>query len=304
MKVDRLIGILTLLLQREKITAPELAQRFEVSRRTINRDIETLCQAGIPLITTQGQGGGIALAAEYKLNHTLLTPPELAAIAAGLKGLDSVTPTGATAALWDKLSLSPASAQTTNNAIIIDLSSHYQDSLSPKIQLIKQAIETQKRITFTYYSSQGEGQRCIEPYHLVFQWSDWYVFGYCLDRQDFRLFKLNRLWDVMLTETDFIRRPVVAERLDFANYFTHSPLIFKGLFASSARYRLIEEYGPQSFTVQPDGRLLFTDSFRSLTYLLSWVLSFGGQVKVLAPDELIEQLSDAAHKILEQHFQT
>ena len=84
MKVDRLIGILTLLLQREKITAPELAQRFEVSRRTINRDIETLCQAGIPLITTQGQGGGIALAAEYKLNHTLLTPPELAAIAAGL----------------------------------------------------------------------------------------------------------------------------------------------------------------------------------------------------------------------------
>ena len=87
MKVDRLIGILTLLLQREKITAPELAQRFEVSRRTINRDIETLCQAGIALITTQGQGGGIALAAEYKLNHTLLTPPELAAIAAGLKGL-------------------------------------------------------------------------------------------------------------------------------------------------------------------------------------------------------------------------
>lgn len=304
MKVDRLMGILTLLLQHEKITAPELAQRFEVSRRTISRDIETLCQAGIPIVTIQGQGGGITLAAGYKLDHTLLSAPELAAIAAGLKGLDSVAPDGSTTALWDKLSLSPASAQTANNAIIIDLSSHYQDSLSPKIQLIKQAIETNKLITFTYYGSQGANQRRIEPYHLVFQWSDWYIFGYCLDRQDFRLFKLNRLWDATLTKTDFIRRPIAPECLDFGAYFAHSTLIFKGLFASSAGNRLIEEYGPQSFSVQPDGRLIFCRSFRSLDYLLPWVLSFGGQVQVLEPADLIVQLTEAAQKILEQHSQT
>ena len=93
MKMERLIGILSVLLQREKVTAPELAEHFEVSRRTIQRDIESLCRAGIPISTTQGTGGGISIMEGYRVNRTILTAPEMQAILAGLRSLDSVSGT-------------------------------------------------------------------------------------------------------------------------------------------------------------------------------------------------------------------
>lgn len=82
MKIDRLIGILSILLQKEKTTAPFLAEKFEVSRRTINRDIEALCKAGIPIVTAQGQNGGISIMEGYKIDRTLLTSDDMQAILA------------------------------------------------------------------------------------------------------------------------------------------------------------------------------------------------------------------------------
>ena len=91
MKIDRLIGILSVLLRCEQVTAPELAERFEVSRRTINRDIEALCKAGIPIATSQGSGGGISIMDGYKIDRTLLTTKDMQMILAGLRSLDSVS---------------------------------------------------------------------------------------------------------------------------------------------------------------------------------------------------------------------
>ena len=93
MKIDRLIGILSILLQQEKVTAPYLAEKFEVSRRTINRDIEDICKAGIPVVTSQGQNGGISIMDGYRMDKTLLTSSDMQAILAGLKSLDSVSGT-------------------------------------------------------------------------------------------------------------------------------------------------------------------------------------------------------------------
>ena len=108
MKIDRLIGILSILLQKEKVTAPYLAEKFEVSRRTINRDIEDICKAGIPLVTTQGTNGGISIAEGYKIDKTLLTSREMQSIITGLKGLDSVSGTRKYRRLMDKLSIKNA----------------------------------------------------------------------------------------------------------------------------------------------------------------------------------------------------
>ena len=91
MKIDRMIGILSILLQQDKVTAPFLAEKFEVSRRTINRDIEGLCKAGIPLVTAQGTNGGISIMEGYKIDSTLLTSADMQAILAGLRRLDSVS---------------------------------------------------------------------------------------------------------------------------------------------------------------------------------------------------------------------
>ena len=123
MKLDRLIGILSVLLQRETVTAPYLADKFEVSRRTINRDIETLCGAGIPICTKQGAHGGISILENYKIDRTLLSANEMQDILAGLRSLDSVHGTNQYEQLMEKLSAGSSDFMTGNQSVLIDLSS-------------------------------------------------------------------------------------------------------------------------------------------------------------------------------------
>lgn len=139
MKIDRLIGIVTILLQTEKSTVPALAQRFEVSRRTIERDIDALCRAGVPLVTVQGYGGGVFIEPRYKLDKTLLSGPELAALVAGAAGVGSVSPAPLARSLAEKL------GGSGTDDLLIDLSSHYRESLTPKIELLRTAIAEHAR---------------------------------------------------------------------------------------------------------------------------------------------------------------
>ena len=131
MKIDRLIGILSVLLQKEKVTAPELASRFEVSRRTINRDIEDLCMAGIPVVTEQGRDGGISILENFRLDRTVLTRAEMQDILAGLRSLDSVNGTNRYGQLMEKLSTGSSDFLTGNQSVLIDLSSWYKTTLAP-----------------------------------------------------------------------------------------------------------------------------------------------------------------------------
>ena len=132
MKIDRLIGILSILLQQERVTAPYLAEKFEVSRRTINRDIEDLCRAGIPLVTVQGAGGGISIMEGYKIDSTLLTSAEMQAILAGLRSLDSVSKTNRYAQLMEKLSAGASDLLPGGQHILIDLSVWSKSALAPR----------------------------------------------------------------------------------------------------------------------------------------------------------------------------
>ena len=281
MKMERLIGILSILLQRDKITAPELAEQFEVSRRTIQRDIESLCQAGIPIATAQGTGGGISILEGYRVDRTVLTTPEMQAILAGLQSLDSVSGTRRYAQLMEKLS---AGSTGRDSHILIDLSSWYKTSLSPKIEAIHSAIRQHQTIRFTYFSPKETAVRTIEPYDLVFQWSSWYVWGWCQTRQDFRLFKLNRMTDLALGEP-FTPRPAPVPELSAERIFPAKYQVTV-LFDPACRWRLVEEYGPDSFTAQPDGRLRFTWGFPDADSVLSWVLTFGEGAELTEPEEL------------------
>ena len=161
MKIDRLIGIITLLLRNDKVTAPELAERFEVSRRTISRDIDVICRVGIPLITEQGYGGGIRIAEGYKLDKTVFTKEELRAVFEGLKGIDSVSGTSAALSLMEKLSLEPEDSVLSEGMILIDLASYYKESLKEKIGIIKHAVSSRHTVNFLYYYSKGEEYREI-----------------------------------------------------------------------------------------------------------------------------------------------
>lgn len=300
MKIDRLIGIITLLLQRDKITAPELAERFEVSRRTINRDIEDICKAGIPLVTTQGYGGGISISDGYKIEKSFFTNDELQAVMTALKGIDSVAKDSYSAKILDKLS-AVDSRLNIDDTIIIDLASHYKEPLTEKIELIKRAIQSGNKISFNYHSEKGDGVRIIEPYKIVFKWSSWYVFGYCIDRNDYRLFKLNRLSDLKLSLEHFDKREVPVKLLEFNDYFDTIKYSLKALFESSEKYRLIDEYGADSFNEISDGRLYFERDFVSYQNMREWVFSFGDKVTVIAPDRLCDDIVINAKNILDKH---
>ena len=299
MKIDRLIGILSILLQQKKVTAPYLADMFEVSRRTINRDIEDICKAGIPLTTTQGANGGIAIMEGYKIDKTLLSSAELQSILAGLKSLDSVAGTNQYRQLIDKLAVSGGASQPDNH-IVIDLSSHYKNSLAPKFETIKKAINQRQLIAFYYYSPKGESSRRIEPYLVVYQWSSWYIWGYCLERSDYRHFKLNRLWDLQVLEKTYESRNL-PEYNSQEQLAMPSQIHLVAEFDPVMKWRLIDEYGMDCYQMTNEGKLRFEFYFSSKENLFSWLLSFGDGVELIEPEALRKDFSMIVKKIGEKY---
>lgn len=300
MKIDRLLGIVTQLLQHDKITAPELAEKFEVSRRTILRDINDICRAGIPIVTCQGGGGGISIADGYKLDKSVLTVNELQSIVAGLKSIGSVSDSSRIERLISKLSPKSEAVVSVKDSILIDLSSHYKSSLSEKISLLKSAISENRLVRFDYYSEKGLSNRIVEPYFITFKWTSWYVYGFCRARNDFRLFKLNRLWKHEMLDEKFYSREIHSSDIDLDNYFTDECRITV-LFDKSLEYRLVEEYGPYCYQVTEDGNLEFSVGYTNKEYMISWVLEFGDKAKVIEPVDLADEIKEKAKKIISNY---
>ena len=302
MKIDRLIGILSVLLQEEKVTAPELAERFEVSRRTINRDIEELCRAGIPIRTTQGTGGGISIMDGYRMDRTILTSKDMQMILAGLRGLDSVSGSGYYSRLMEKIRAGSSDFISGRDCLLIDLSSWYKDSLAPKIEILLGAIEERHLVSFRYYAPSGESDRTVEPCFLIFRWSSWYLWGFCRDREDFRLFKLNRMDRVLKTDMRFEGREAEVPDLSGEKIFS-GQIRVKALFHRDQKWRLIEEFGPESFRETEDGRLLFTADYTDLDSLTSWIMTFGDKAELLEPAEARETVTRTVKRMAEIYRQ-
>lgn len=297
MKLDRMIGILALLLMRDSVSAPELADRFEVSRRTILRDMDALCRAGIPVAARQGAGGGFSIMEGYRLERTMLTSPDMRAILAGLRSLDSVSGTRRYAQLMEKLSPGSSGLVPGSDHVLIDLAGWSREPLSEKIALLETAIEAGRAARFRYYAPNGESEREIEPYYIVFEWSDWYVYGWCRAREDWRLFKLNRLTDLRLGEA-FEKRDAPWPDLS-AERVCPERCRVKALIEPRFRWRLIEEYGPDCYTEQPDGRLLFEGGFSGRDSAVAFLMCFEDSAELLGPGELLAEMGRIAARMNE-----
>ena len=299
MKLDRLIAILSVLLNQEQATAPQLAKRFEVSRRTINRDIEALNQAGIPIVTQQGAGGGIRIMDGFRMDRTALTSREMQAILSGLRGLDSVSGTSQYKQLMEKISPGAADVLPGDQHILIDLASWHKASLSGKIELLHGAIEQHRLVSFHYLSPRGESDCLVEPALLVFQWSSWYLWGWCREKNAPRLFKLDRTDSLQVKETFSPRQMEMPDLLGGQAFPDRYHVVVR--ISRKSRWRLVEEYGPGCYEETPEGDCLFSTGFTDREHLLSWILSFRGDAELLEPPELREELAKIGEIIRQKH---
>lgn len=297
MKIDRLIGILSILLQKEKITAAELAEKFEVSRRTIIRDIEDICKAGIPVVTEPGRGGGISIMEDFKIDRTIFSSDEIQIILAGLHGLDSVAVSGRYRQIADKLL---ANYTKTDGQIMIDLSVWDKPGNREKIELIKTAMDSAEKIAFKYFTGNGETVREIEPYHLVFQWADWYVWGYCDTRKDYRLFKLSRISDLKCTER-------IQEKRNVPEYSYKKKFDWKEevqavvKFDADLKWRLADSFGADSIQTDEKGNILINIKWSDKQSFFQYVLSFGDKAEILTPVEYRRDFNEFLNNIIKKY---
>ncbi len=302
MKIDRLLGIITFLLNHERATARLLAEKFEVSIRTIHRDIEAICRAGIPLVTYQGGGGGIGIAEGYKLDKSVLTSDELGNILIGLKTIESISDDHNIKHLLGKLAVKQEDVISVSNNIFIDLTSFYRTSLSDKIKRLREAAANFTEVSFDYFSIQGSSSvRCIEPYFITFKWSAWYVFGYCKLRGDFRLFKLNRINDLRMEDKKFLPREIPEEKLDLDSHLDRDLKTVTMLIDPSLEYKIVDTYGVNSYEITEDNRIKFTLEYTNHYYAMEFIQSLGDKVQVLEPKEMIQQLKANAENIVKMY---
>ncbi|MCL2704275.1 MAG: YafY family transcriptional regulator [Defluviitaleaceae bacterium] len=299
MQINRLIEIVYVLLRQKTVTARELAERFGVSQRTIYRDIDVLSLSGIPVYTEKGKGGGISLLPEFVLSKSILNEQEQNAILSALHGLSSIK-TPDTALVLQKLSA--VFKKNAMNWLEVDFS-EWGWSDGGCFNSFKTAIFERRIAEFDYYSSHGElTSRRVEPVQLWFKSKAWYVRGFCLMRQDMRLFKFTRVRNLKLTEERFPERDLTAIPRKNALPAEQPPWVcLKLKIAGEMAYRVYDDFNDEGIEKLPDGSFLVTDTWLEEEWVYGLLLSYGEAIEVLAPEHIRDLIREKSLKIAEKH---
>lgn len=296
MQISRLFQIVYILLDRKTITAKELADRFEVSVRTIYRDINTLGTAGIPIYTSQGRGGGISILDDYVLNKSLLSDDEQKEILIGLQSLKATNyPDIKT---LDK-KLGALFSKNKQSWIEVDFS-HWGggNEEKDKFQILKNSVLNKNTVEFSYSNANGDQTiRQIEPLKLIFKNKYWYVCGFCLLKNQFRIFKISRISNLNSTEIFFDRD--LPDDLDLIKEksvgYKASNIVLK--FSNHISYRVYDEFNINNIEKDADGNLIVSLSYPEDEWLYGYILSFGFYVEVIEPQGLRGIISDKISKM-------
>lgn len=301
MKLDRMLAIIMYLVNHEKVKAQELADKFEVSVRTIYRDIDGISLAGIPIVAYQGADGGIGIAEGYKLDKSLLTTDEVFNIVTGLKGLHSISEDLKIKILIEKLTAITARSGyiPAGHEIMIDLSSwNKNNELGLRIQEIRKAIRERKIIEFIYYTNEELTERKVEPCVIVFKETNWYLYAFCLLREDFRLFKLKRMSQLTITDTGFNAREFSIDRVEWDGEFDKDQnLSIVVLFDKSMRHVADDIFGMDNHEVMEDGRMKVTFHLAESGWLYGFLLGFGDKIEILEPADLRNKIKSIAENV-------
>lgn len=304
MKVDRLVSIIMILLEKKRIGAQELADRFEVSPRTIYRDIDAINMAGIPVRSTSGVGGGFEIMPEYKMDKRVFSAAELSALLMGLTNLSGMV-------RWEELlsaltkvrSFIPAEKaediELKANQIRIDLTPWMGNrNIHPWLETIQTALQERKLLSFAYVDGHGnQTERIVEPYQLVLKGSHWYFQGYCHKRKDYRLFRLSRMSKLQMKAETFAPRDYQKPILDYSEALEAMQTRIQLRIHKSIMDRVLDFCGFENFTPDGEDHYLVEYPFIENDYYYDMLLSFGQACECLAPARIREELKRRAQAI-------
>ena len=308
MKVDRLLAMTMLLLNRKRISAKDLAERFEVSLRTVYRDMETIQYAGIPVVSYAGASGGYEIMEQYRLDRQFLSFDELNAIVIALRGVRPTFEDGEIEPLLDKVGAlltksERERAEDVPSGLQIDINPWIRNTADKeKLASLREAIRNRRIIRFAYTSTEGDrSSRSCEPIRLVLKGYNWYVYGYCLLRQDYRIFRLSRIKELEVSPETFVPRPdaAPAEPLSWERGESSESLLHLVLhFGPKSRAKVEDYFDQEEITDLPDGSMWVRCLRPDEPWLYGFLLGFGADVKVLEPAQAASTLRQKAMEII------
>ncbi|WP_269773107.1 helix-turn-helix transcriptional regulator [Bacillus safensis] len=295
MKIDRILSIVMLLISKKQVQAKDLAELHEVSVRTIYRDIETINQAGIPVVTTQGAGGGISLVDDYRLEKKLFTDDDIELILTALESMTSAYSFKESEYVLKKIkSLIPRQTHESEKQhhVFIDLSSWGKDSQAEKkLQLLHTAASAHQFIQFTYRNAKGETlPRKVEPYTLVLKGRHWYLYAFCCVKKAFRLFKLTRMTDLITISAYFRPKRIKNEEKPWNDSWHEEPSVTTlTLRLTEASVGKVKEWVDENeLIVCSDGTYLAALTVPQDDWLPSFLFHLGPDVDILSPQHIKE----------------
>ncbi len=292
MSDSRLFKMLYYLLDRKRATAPELAAEFEVSTRTVYRDVEALSSAGIPIYAEPGRNGGIYLLQDFVLDRAILSENERQEI---LTAMQSIFATGYTGGKEMLTKLSALFNINTRNWLEVDFSRWGKDTYDhSKFENLKTAVIQCREIKIVYENTNGKrSKRIVQPLKISYKSKEWYLKAFCMEKQDFRIFKLNRILKLELLENTFVPKPYPDKENPLPQTYPQIVL----LFSKEMAYRVYDEFDTTEIKYQQNGDLLVCAEMPVDAWLVGYLLSFGAQVEVIEPKYLKGVLAAQAQEI-------
>lgn len=236
----------------------------------------------------------------YKIDRTVLSSEEMRFILTGLQSLDSVSGGNSYKRLMEKLSVSSADIGKSGDTILIDLSGWDRTGLSAKIDTIKSAMENNQTVFFDYFAPSGSTAREIEPYHLIFQWSGWYVWGYCLLRNDYRMFKLSRLANLRNTGSERKKRSVPEYKSNIT-YHNAEEITATVKFHNSVKWRIADEFENQRLNSDENEYITVTMTWSDAESFYQHISTFGDKAEIIEPKEYREEFKRLIKNIYDKY---
>lgn len=299
MSVSRLFETVYYLIEHKQTTAKELAEHFEVSIRTIYRDLDRLLAAGFPINTFPGSNGGIALDEKFVIEKNFFDFQEQEQILAAIQTIENLQGNKQNILISKLSSLFDTQRR---DWIEVDFNTwHHDNKLNDKFNLLKEAIFSNQVVELKYIDSYGKkSKRQVLPNKLFFKSNTWYFQGYCLNKEDYRIFRLSRINDLILTDKEI--NDVSNDPPKIINYDDDSPVIkVKLKFDKSLGSVVYDEFSNSLITLDDLGNYIVETTVANNFWLLSFILSFGSQIEIIEPVEIKEKLLKEVESIMKKY---